>query len=186
MVQPRVVVTELRKGDIPFLLDLWQMPEVMRYADEFPRLRHWSRASGVERAWKAYEKWRAELGEKYTQLILRRARDGPIGESFVAPLPEGYQFGRWTKPEGVPSVIADIKLLPAWWGRGLGTEGMQEVVKFVFNRTDCDLFVVPPHVQGNPAAVRVYEKAGFVLKSKRKGAGHRIMELWRERYEKRY
>ncbi len=65
----------------------------------------------------------------------------------------------------------------------MGTEGMKAVVKFMFTPTDCELFVVPPHVQGNPAADRVYEKAGFVLKYKRKGAGHRIMELWRTRFE---
>ncbi len=186
MAEPRVMVTQLQREDLPFLLDLWHVPEVMRYADEFPRLRHWSKASAPERAWEAYESWQAELGEGYIQLIVRLASGEPIGESFIAPLPEEYRFGWWRKPQDVLAVIGDIKLLPAHWGKGLGTEAMREVVKFVFTETSCELFVVPPHVTGNPAAVRVYEKAGFVLEHNRKKAGHQIMELWRRRYRELY
>lgn len=191
MAAPNAAVTEMEKEDLPFLRDLWHTPEVMRYADEFPGLRHWSKASGIARAWDAYQKWRTELGSKYTQLIVRLPNGTPIGESFVAPLREGFTFGRWKKPSGVRAVMGDIKLVPAYWGRGLGTEAMRQVVRFVFIETDCELFVVPPHVSGNPAAVRVYEKAGFVptfakRKEGRREGGHRIMELRRTRFEELY
>ncbi len=189
MVEPHVIITEMKKEDSPFLRRLWYTPEVMRFADEFPGLRHWSKASGVERAWKAYQKWRTEWGDRYTQLIVRLPDATPIGESFVAPLQEGFTFGRWKKPDSVRAVMGDIKLMPPYWGRGYGTEGMRQVVKFVFTRTDCELFIVPPHVHGNPAAVRVYEKAGFVPTSStvtKSKMGHRIMELWRTRYEELY
>ncbi len=47
-----MALEELQKQDLSFLLELWHDPEVMRYVDEFPSLRHWSKAPGVERAWK--------------------------------------------------------------------------------------------------------------------------------------
>ena len=67
----RIFVTEMERSDIPFLLDLWHTPEVMRYADEFPRLRGWSKSDGIEFAWKRYQEKRSEFGAEYTQLILR-------------------------------------------------------------------------------------------------------------------
>jgi RimJ/RimL family protein N-acetyltransferase len=183
MVQPsRLTLSELAAEDLPFLLELWHMPEVMRYADEFPRLRRWSKSEGPEDAWKQYQERRAELGSEYTQLILWLA-GARIGESFVCPLPEGYTFGRWQKPDGVLSVMGDIKLAPEHWGQGWGTQGMRQVVDWVFGHTNCTLFVVPPH-RKNPAAERVYEKAGFVrFTGMRSWRNHRIMELTRERFE---
>ncbi len=72
--------------------------------------------------------------------------------------------------------------LPQYWGRGLGTEAMRQVVEWVFENTTAQHFVVPPH-RRNPAAGRVYEKAGFrwfpgTLSRK----GHRIMSLSREQF----
>ena len=182
MQRPGLDLSELDAKDLPFLLKLWHNPEVMRYADEFPRLRGWSKSDELEKAWGLYQERRAEVGSEYTQLILWL--DGVrIGESFVCPLREGYTFGRWEKPDGVRSVMGDIKLEPEHWGRGLGTEGMRRVVEWVFGHTSCALFVVPPH-RHNPAAERVYEKAGFVrFTGMRSWRNHRIMELTRERFE---
>lgn len=119
-----MALEELQKQDLSFLLELWHDPEVMRYADEFPSLRQWSKASGVERAWKPYRKWRADLGPRYAQLILRLPDGTRIGESFVAPLPEGFRFGHWRKPHGVPTAMGDIKLDPPYWGeRGWALKG---------------------------------------------------------------
>ena len=182
MAKPRVVISELKEEDLPFLLKLWRNPEVMRYADEFPSLRGWSKSEDIETAWKKYEERRAELGTEYTQMILRLEDGTRIGESFLAPLREGFTFGRWEKPAGVSGVMGDIKLIPNYWGQGLGTEGMRQVVKWVFTHTSCELFVVPPH-RHNPAAERVYEKAGFVLwTGMRSWRNHKIMELTKERF----
>lgn len=177
-----LALSELAPEDLPFLFELWHIADVMRYADEFPRMRGWSKSDDPDTAWKLYRARRFELGSEYTQLILWLA-GMRIGESFVAPLPEGYTFGRWEKPAGVGTVMGDIKLLPEHWGRGWGTEGMQRVVEWVFGHTDCALFVVPPN-RRNPAAERVYEKAGFVrFTGMRSWRNHRIMELTRERFE---
>jgi RimJ/RimL family protein N-acetyltransferase len=51
----------------------------------------------------------------------------------------------------------------------------------LFGNTNCSSLVVPPH-RKNPAAQRVYEKAGFELyKGMRSWHNHKIMELSRER-----
>jgi RimJ/RimL family protein N-acetyltransferase len=180
------LIRELREEDIPFLIELWHNPDVMRYADEFPTLRGWRKSTDPGAAWQAYLARRAELGPSYTQWVLWLGDGAAIGESFFVPLPEGYTFGRWAKPDGVHTLMGDIKLLPAHWGQGLGTEGMRLVVRWAFAHTPCDLLVVPPH-RHNPAAERVYEKAGCVLfTGMRSWHNHKIMELTRQRFERQY
>lgn len=182
MCNQQLTLSEMAAKDLPFLFDLWHVPEVMRYADEFPRMRGWSKSDDQDTAWRLYQTRRSDLGSEYTQLILWVAGKR-IGESFVAPLPEGYTFGRWERPAGVRTVMGDIKLLPQHWGRGWGTEGMQRVVEWVFRHTACALFVVPPN-RRNPAAGRVYEKAGFVrFTGMRTWHNHYIMELTRQRFK---
>ncbi len=183
MASLSILITKMMQEDLPFLIDLWHTPEVMRYADEFPSLRGWSRSDHHQDAWAAYNERRTTLGKGYTQLILRLPDGTRIGESFFTPLPEGYTFGKWRKPEGVLTLMGDVKLLPEVWGRGLGTEGMQGIVSWFFGQTACSLLVVPPH-RLNPAAGRVYEKAGFELYlGMRSWHNHKIMELTRVRYE---
>ena len=178
----RTVTAPLREQDLPFLSKLWHVPEVMRYADEFPSLRGWAKSDEPAIAWAKYGERRAKLGTGYTQLILKLSAGTPVGESFFTPLPEGYTFGRWEKPFGMECLMGDIKLMPEYWGQGLGTECMRQVVVWLFGHTKCGLLVVPPH-RKNPAAERVYEKAGFVLyRGMRSWRNHKVMELSRERY----
>ena len=115
---PRVKVGVLRREELPFLMELWGMPEVMRYADELPRLRGWKKSDDPSDAWREYRRRRAELGPLYTQLVVRLPGGKPIGESFFAPLPEDYTFGQWSKPRRKATVLGDLKLLPEYWGRG--------------------------------------------------------------------
>jgi RimJ/RimL family protein N-acetyltransferase len=186
MIRPRSAISEMREDDLSFLIDLWHNPQVMRYADEFPRLRGWSRADDPQTAWQTHQHMRAVHGTGYTQLILRLVGGLPIGESFFALLPEGFAFGRWCKPEGIATMMGDIKLLPEYWAQGLGTEGMRHVVQHLFTQTPCQLLIAPPH-RHNPAAYRVYEKAGFVrFRGMRSHRNHRIMELTRERFREIY
>jgi RimJ/RimL family protein N-acetyltransferase len=178
-----IKITELEKTDLSFLFALWRMPEVMRYADEFPRMRGWSKSDDPVFAWTQYVQKRSKLGNLYTQWILRQEDATPIGESFFAPLADDETFGKWKKPKGVVTVLGDIKLAPHYWGQGLGTEAMRKVVQHIFTDTTCELCCVPPHRQ-NPAAYRVYEKAGFKLfTGMRSYRNHQLMELTREGYE---
>ncbi|MDJ0757412.1 MAG: GNAT family N-acetyltransferase [Ardenticatenaceae bacterium] len=179
----RITSLELAKKHLPFLLDLWHIPEVMRYADEFPGLRGWTKKDGPLTAWTKYCEKRAAFGKAYTQFILQLPDGKPVGESFFAPLPEGYKFGKWKKPPETLCLMGDIKLLRPYWGRGLGTEAIKQVVGWLFMNTFCSLLLVPPH-RKNPAAERVYEKADFELVSETKlRRGHRLMSLSRERYQ---
>lgn len=186
-----IQLSELSEQDLPFLLDLWRTPDVMRHADEFPRLRGWTKKDDPATAWRLYQEQRARHGPPYTQLIvylLETAPSGaiapgaPIGEAAILPLPEGYTFGKWEKPAGALTVIGDIKLAPQQWGRGLGTIAMRQVVAWVFQHTEVDTFVVPPH-RRNPAAARVYEKAGFCWYSRTYSYyGHHLMTLSRAQF----
>jgi RimJ/RimL family protein N-acetyltransferase len=156
----------------------------MLHTDELPEFRGWDRSSDPTSAWREYRRRRATQGAVHTQLIVRLSGRTPIGESFFAPLSEGYSIGPWTVPQGCATVMGDIKLLPEYWGRGLGTMAMQRVTDWVFRRALCSLFIVPPHRE-NRAAERVYEKTGFVLfEPMREDSGHRVMELTRQRYER--
>jgi RimJ/RimL family protein N-acetyltransferase len=119
----------------------------------------------------------------YSQFMVRTAAGAPIGESFFAPLPDGYELGRWRKPRGKLVAMGDIKLLPSHWNRGLGSEAMQKVVRWLFIRTSCDAVIVPPHRRNAPAE-RVYAKSGFRLyRPMESERGHRVMELSRNEFE---
>lgn len=182
-----IYISEMEHKDIVFLKELWHNPHVMKYADEFPYFRDWSKSDSVNGSWQKYTEKRAELKNSYMQLIIYSGST-PIGESFYSVLPEKKKLGRWMIPE--KCFIADIKLLPQYWGHGLGTEAMRQVVQSVFGNSDCEIFVVPPH-KDNPAAYRVYEKAGFSLIIGKKGGKylwgrHMLMKLTRKEFEVLY
>ena len=176
-------VTEMMAADIPFLLDLWSMAEVMRYTDEFPHPRGWTRRDDVETAWAEYRRRRKMMGNDYAQLILRLGNRQPVGEAFRFPLDNRFSFGQWRKPMELRTTMTDIKVHPDHWAKGLGSALMGLVVENTFAGTRCELLVVPPNKK-NPAAVRVYEKAGFTrARPLSIHHGHFIMELPRDRFE---
>jgi len=182
-MEPKLHVTEATEDDLPFLLQIWNDPTVMRYAGS-PEGRGWSE-SDIESWWRLYQREHSALGYDDTQLVLRLGDGTRVGESHFGPVPDGFCVGDWRKPDRTRCLMGDIKLLPSYWGRGLGTEGMRLVVQFVFTKTDCELFVVPPH-ERNPAAYRVYEKAGFSRTGVQAWPGHEIMELGRVRFDEVY
>ena len=101
MTKQSVVLTELREEDLPFLFELWHTAEIMRYADEFPKLRGWSKLEDPQTAWLEYQAEQAAQGNGYVQFILSLTDGTMIGESFFIPLPAGYTFGKWQKPENI-------------------------------------------------------------------------------------
>lgn len=176
----KVIARELAEGDVSFLLGLWNTPEVMRFANEFPRLRGWSRSDSPQVGWQVHQEKHAELGHR--QLVLCLADGTCIGESFFIPLREGFTFGEWVNPAGDTTFMGDIKLHPDFWGRGLGIAGMKAVVRWLFEHTEAKLLVVPPH-KDNPAGQRTYQKVGFLMeKGLKPFYGHQVMMLSREQF----
>ncbi|MDH5185904.1 MAG: GNAT family N-acetyltransferase [candidate division WOR-3 bacterium] len=184
--KPDIIAMAMERDDMPFLFALWYNHDVMHYADEFPRFRGWSRIDEIQEAWERYDEIHKELGNKYTQLIIKLPDGTRIGESFIAPLKEDQKLGEWQKPKGIVCLIGDIKLKPEFWGKGLASKAMREVVRFAFERAGCGIFLVPPHKK-NPAAIRVYEKAGFSpIVEKPPWVNHIFMTLTRQQYIQRY
>lgn len=55
----------------------------------------------------------------------------------------------------------DVKLLPAFWRRGYGTELWRALVAYQFEHTDCEIVQGTPNVE-NVASIRMQESAGAV------------------------
>lgn len=49
---------------------------------------------------------------------------------------------------------------PEYWGRGIGTNFVRLLLRYLFEQIGADWVVIDPHVD-NTRAVRAYEKAGF-------------------------
>lgn len=179
----RVLLTEVREQDLDFLLGMWNDPRVMRYAG-YPEGRGWTRAD-IRKWWSRYQAEHTRSAGDDTQLVISFSDNTPIGESHYGPVPRGFEVGDWQKSEGLYCFMTDVKFLPEHWGKGIGTAGMGMIVVHIFTKTSCELLVVPPH-KDNPAASRVYEKAGFVHTGIEAWPGHEIMELSRGRFEKIY
>lgn len=184
--EKRIYLSTMKKDDINFLMELWYKLNVMRYADEFPSLRGWDKTSDKEEAWEKYQAKRVIHGNDYAQLIIKLRDCTSIGGSFYAPFYENFTYCGWEKPENEKVLMGDIKLLPNYWNQGIGTEGAREVVKFAFDNTDCDKFIVPPHKE-NLGAIRVYEKSGFEkLKDLYDDDDRILMKMTRERFKELY
>ena len=90
----------------------------------------------------------------------------------------------WAIQGALKTLYLDLCLLMGPLERsGLGSAAMPMVVAWVFQHTDVDIVVVPPH-RRNPAAGRVYEKAGFQWTYPSFSyRGHRVMTVSREQFE---
>jgi len=55
----------------------------------------------------------------------------------------------------------DIKLLPAFWGHRYGLEVWEELVAYLFTRTDCEAVQTTPNVN-NAASIKMQEAVGGV------------------------
>lgn len=55
----------------------------------------------------------------------------------------------------------DVKLLPAFWGHGYGTELWRALVAYQFEHTDCEVVQGTPNVE-NVASIKMQESAGAV------------------------
>jgi len=175
----RVMLRTVEKRDLPFLLSLWNDPQVMRYAGA-KQGKRWDQ-SDIEDWYQRYLKRVRPNRSEEVQLIIE-LRDGtPIGESGCGVRKKCWSCKDYSPPLGKLVGMTDVKLAPKYWGKGYGTEAMREVVRYLFTNTPLEVILVPPHRE-NIAAMRVYEKSGF---RKTKGIywfDHFIMEITRENF----
>ncbi|HXE72813.1 MAG TPA: GNAT family N-acetyltransferase [Candidatus Nitrosotenuis sp.] len=130
------------------------------------------------------------IGEEYCREIRNGRRnvlalDTPAGE-FIG-------FVRFSLRSTARGLVARVGILlgpRAQWGRGLGTEAMQTLVKFLFERRRV-VSVELDTAEFNTRAQRCFEKCGFlrrgemaVLSFLHSGAASKVwMELTRERWQ---
>jgi RimJ/RimL family protein N-acetyltransferase len=137
----RLIVRLASEDDLDFYLALWTNPDVMRHMG-FPR--------GIPMTRERMGEILSAQGEtEFDRLLVieLKATGQPIGECKLSRPDE----------DGVSE--PDIKLLPAYWGHGYGTEAWQDIVSYQFRNTDCEAIVTTPNV-ANIAAIRLYEAAG--------------------------
>jgi RimJ/RimL family protein N-acetyltransferase len=137
---PRLSVRAAGDQDAPFIASLWSDPRVMRLVG-FPQgiptaeadvPRHIRRAEGL-----------AAL-----LLVENRASRTPIGQCMLG------------EPDREGASEPDIKLHPAFWGRGYGRELWAAIIDELFVRSSCTVVRGTPNV-ANLASIRMQESAGM-------------------------
>ncbi|MHA1968444.1 MAG: hypothetical protein ACW964_11635, partial [Candidatus Hodarchaeales archaeon] len=70
MKNQSIYLSEMKEADIEFLKDLWNDKKVMKFADEFPRKRGWSRKTDINKVWKIYNEKKEKYKPNHLQLII--------------------------------------------------------------------------------------------------------------------
>lgn len=139
----RLLVRTATTDDVDLFCALWNDPRVMANVG-FP---HGLRATRED----IRSRLARQTGRVLDQLLVveLRGTGKHIGECHLhSPDDEGI-------------AEADVKLLPAFWGRGYGTEIWKALVDYEFTHTDCDVVQGTPNVK-NTASIRMQESAGAV------------------------
>jgi len=170
----RLLLRPVEEGDLDFLLGLWNDPETMRYAGGE---RNWTRGDILE--WfgsytRRHPSFPDDLFPEEIHLVILLPPDTRAGESGLGELPQNWRCEGFAVPAGVRAGMCDVKLAGPFRGKGYATEAMRAVARFFRQETDLDILIVPPH-EDNPAAIRVYEKAGFRMTRGRAWGHHLVM-----------
>jgi len=146
----RLIIRIAAEEDVGLFYALWTDPRVMANVG-FPQGLRITRDEIRERLSKQEDSAFEQL------LIVELKTSGQvIGECHLRRLEDdGSQGG----PSGM--VEPDVKLLPAFWGRGYGTEVWRALVAYAFKHTDCEVVQGTPNVN-NVASIKMQESAGGV------------------------
>jgi RimJ/RimL family protein N-acetyltransferase len=144
----RLLLRRLTLGDAELLIDLDSDPEVMRYLGGRPVDAEHIRQNVLPDVLDRYE--RGEPWGMWAALLLPAL-------DFV-----GW-FHLWPNPE-FPEYDAEVgyRLKPAYWGRGLATEGTIALLDKAFGEFGCSSVSARTLVT-NAASQRVLQKAGMQL-----------------------
>lgn len=142
---PGLILRRFQDGDGDFMYKNWASdPEVTKFLT-------WPTHSSVEVSRKINASWVAsyEKPDYYQWAIVPKELGEPIGSISVVSIIEeaeaveiGYCIGR------------------NWWGKGIVTEALQEVIRFCFEEVEA-LRVSARHDPNNPASGKVMQKCGL-------------------------
>lgn len=144
----RLILRKFRLPDLDDLLAVMADPQVMRFSISGPwdrdRTQHFLEECLVD-----YSEARWGFGRWAT---IHKQDDRLIGFSGLA---------RWDDVDGSPEVEIGYRLLPEYWGQGLGTESARASRDYGFRQLRLPRLIslIQP---GNLASVRVAEKTGMV------------------------
>jgi RimJ/RimL family protein N-acetyltransferase len=137
--------------DVDLYFQLWNDPQVMKNVG-FPKGLMMRREEIIAQL------ARAENSEfDRTLIVIDKESNTPIGECKLGNPDE----------EGVAHT--DVKLLPAFWGKGFGVEIKQGLVDYLFTHTSCNSIEASPN-RSNIASQKMQEKVG--AKHIREGTYH--------------
>lgn len=160
---PRVQLHPWRPADLPSLVSIWTDGRVMRNVG-FPDGLDFGLAKATE--WLVDRYVGVDFVHRGLNLAVTDEHGQVIGEAKIGRAEGLNQPGgapcAWDEREscGVALSEPDCKLLPDFWGRGLGREIWQLMVDYTFANVAVDVIQVTPNVR-NERALRLYTGLGF-------------------------
>jgi RimJ/RimL family protein N-acetyltransferase len=142
----RLLLRCWRPDDLDRLAEIFSNEAVWRY----PFRRGWSRDETRDFLNRKIDEWRHRGWSQWAVEI--KSESQLIGFLGLAP-PEFL-------PEVMPTVEVGWRLDPAWWGRGLATEGGRAALNYAFETLNLDE-VVSIYEPENIASGRVMERLGM-------------------------
>lgn len=137
----RLIVRTAAEEDVDLYHALWTNPQVMKNVG-FPQ--------GLRITHSEIKQMLSGGGSsEFDRLLVVELKDSgvTIGECKL------------TQPNEQGIAEPDIKLLPAYWGKGYGSECWKALVAYQFKHTDCQAVQTTPNVD-NQAAIKLYEATG--------------------------
>ena len=141
---PRVTLKRLEDRDAPGLQALVDSPLVYRYLPTF-----------------LFEKRYADARE-----VIRRLYDEALKDSLILGIFMGDAFCGLGELYGhrdpIHKISVGYRLLEACWGKGIATEALGTVVRYLYDETDIEIITASTMVE-NQASASVLRKNGFSL-----------------------
>jgi RimJ/RimL family protein N-acetyltransferase len=136
----RLSIRTATRGDIPFLLQLWNDGRVMRFVG-FPQ--------GLQAT-------SEQLAKQ-----LEREPEGVFDRVLIVTLGSGMAIGQCKlgSPDSDGIAETDVKLHPDHWRQGYGTEVKRGLLGYLFANTDCIAVQATPNRE-NAASLRMQEAVG--------------------------
>lgn len=131
-----------QKSDIELYYNLWTDPQVMHNVG-FP--------DGLSISREDIDKQLQSQSEsEFDRLLVVELTESaiPIGECKLGA------------PDSTGIAHTDIKLLPHYWGQGLGSELKPALLEYLFKNTDCKIVQATPNLE-NTASQKMQEAAGL-------------------------